>query len=166
MSETAAKLGQKIKSGKLFEIVVVVILILVVAVIVFTTLTDKDASAAEMNGDSADYVQELETRLSKVLSKMEGAGEVSVFVTVASDGEKVLAVETVQSEDGTVTTTPILSGGEPVILEELMPEITGVLIVAEGANDLNVRFNLLEATASVLNINQSIIKVYTMGGNS
>ena len=163
MSEAAAKLGRKIKSGKLFEIIVVVILILVVAVIVFTTLTDRETSA-ETGGDSADYVQELEGRLSKVLSKMEGAGEVSVFVT--SEGEKVLAVETVQSEDGTVTTTPILSGGEPVVLEELMPEITGVLIVAEGANDLNVRFNLLEAAASVLNINQSIIKVYTMGGNS
>lgn len=165
MSEAAAKLGRKIKSGKLFEVVVVVILILVVAVIVFTTLTDRETSD-ETGGDSADYVQELEGRLSKVLSKMEGAGEVSVFVTVASEGEKVLAVETVQSEDGTVTTTPILSGGEPVVLEELMPEITGVLIVAEGANDLNVRFNLLEAAASVLNINQSIIKVYTMGGNS
>ena len=162
MSEAAAKLGRKIKSGKLFEIVVVVILILVVAVIVFTTLTDRETSGS----DSADYVQELETRLSKVLSKMEGAGEVSVFVTVASEGEKVLAVETVEEEDGTVTTTPILSGGEPIVLEELMPEITGVLIVAEGANDLNVRFNLLEAAASVLNINQSIIKVYTMGGNS
>lgn len=165
MSEAAAKLGRKIKSGKLFEIVVVVILILVVAVIVFTTLTDRETSG-EISGDSADYVQELETRLSKVLSKMEGAGEVSVFVTVASEGEKVLAMETVEREDGTVTTTPILSGGEPIVLEELMPEITGVLIVAEGANDLNVRFNLLEAAASVLNINQSIIKVYTMGGNS
>ena len=165
MSEAAAKLGRKIKSGKLFEIVVVVILILVVAVIVFTTLTDRETSG-EMSSDSADYVQELETRLSKVLSKMEGAGEVSVFVTVASEGEKVLAVETEQGEDGTVTTTPILSGGEPIVLEELMPEITGVLIVAEGANDLSVRFNLLEAAASVLNINQSIIKVYTMGGNS
>ena len=165
MSEAAAKLGRKIKSGKLFEIVVVVILILVVAVIVFTTFMDRETSG-EISGDSADYVQELETRLSKVLSKMEGAGEVSVFVTVASEGEKVLAMETVEKEDGTVTTTPILSGGEPIVLEELMPEITGMLIVAEGANDLNVRFNLLEAAASVLNINQSIIKVYTMGGNS
>ncbi len=163
MSE-AAKLGQKIKSGKFFEIVVVIILILVVAAIVFTTFTEKDASK-DAEG-SAAYERELEARLGEVLSKMAGAGEVSVFVTVASEGEKVLAVETEQAEDGTVTTTPILSGGEPIVLEERKPEITGVLIVAEGADDLNVRFNLLEAAASVLNINQSIIKVYTMGGNS
>ena len=87
-----------------------------------------------------------------------------VFLTVASEGEKVIAVETSESADGTITTTPVFSGGEPVILEELMPEITGVLIVAEGADDLGVRFDLIEASASVLNINQSIIKVYTMGG--
>lgn len=38
-----------------------------------------------------------------------------------------------------------------------------MLIVADGADDLNVRFNLLEAAASVLDIDQSIIKVYTRG---
>ena len=56
---------------------------------------------------------------------------------------------------------PVLSGGEVIVLEELNPEITGVLIVAEGADNLSVRFALLEAAASVLNINQSLIKVYT-----
>ena len=105
----------------------------------------------------------MQTKLAKVLSRIEGAGEVEVFLTVASEGEKVVATESVESSDGTVTTSPVFSGGEPVILEVLTPEITGVLIVAEGADDLGVRFNLIEATASVLNINQSIIKVYTMG---
>ncbi len=160
MSE-AAGWKQKLRSGKVLEIIVVVILIAVVAFIVYGAFTDKTAeeSAAE------DYAQELETRLSAVLSKIDGAGEVSVVVTVASDGEKILAMETSEAADGTVTSEPVFAGGEPIVLEELKPEIAGVLIVAEGADDLNVRFNLLEAVASVLNINQSIIKVYTMGGN-
>lgn len=76
----------------------------------------------------------------------------------------VLAMETTVNEDGSVTTKPVLVGGEVVVLEEKYPEITGVLIVSEGADDLSVRFSLLEAAASVLNINQSIIKVYTKGG--
>ena len=73
----------------------------------------------------------------------------------------MIATEKIINEDGSVTETPLLSGGEVVVLEEKNPEITGVLIVAEGADDLNVRFNLLEATASVLDIDQSIVKVYT-----
>ena len=95
---------------------------------------------------------------------MEGAGNVEVVINARSEGELVLAMETTVNEDGSVTTKPVLVNGEVVVLEEKFPEITGVLIVSEGANDLGVRFSLLEAAASVLNINQSIIKVYTKGG--
>ena len=77
----------------------------------------------------------------------------------------MVATETTEHADGSVTTSPVLSGGEPIVLEECLPAVTGVLIVAEGADDLSVRFNLLEAAASVLDINQSLIKVYTKGGS-
>lgn len=155
----AGKIRSKFNSGKLFEVIAVVALILAVVVIVFTTFTDKETVNAESGSEA--YAAELESRLSAVLSQMRGAGEVAVFVTVASEGEKVIATETTVAEDGSVTETPVLSGGEVVVLEEKYPEITGVLIVAEGADDLNVRFNLLEAAASVLDIDQSIVKVYT-----
>ena len=157
MSEgTKSTFGQKIRSGKIAEIAIVVLLLVVVAALLLSSFSEKETGAQ-------GYAQETQARLAKVLSRIEDAGDVEVFLTVASDGEKVIATECVESADGTVTTSPVFSGGEPVILEELMPEITGVLIVAEGADDLGVRFNLIEATASVLNINQSIIKVYTMG---
>ena len=158
MSGATAKIRERVKTGKLLEVVIVIILLVIVAAIVLMGF-DKKTEQAE-----GDYARELEQRLSAVLSRIEG--EVAIFITVGSDGEKVLASESIVAQDGTVTTIPVFSGGEPVVLEEKSPEITGVLIVSEGAYDLSVRFNLLEATASVLNINQSIIKVYTMGGNS
>ena len=133
-----------------------VLLLIVVAVLLLSSLSPKDA-------DSADFAQTMQTKLAKVLSRIEGAGEVEVFLTVASEGEKVVATESVGKLGRNGDDVARVSGGEPVILEVLTPEITGVLIVAEGADDLGVRFNLIEATASVLNINQSIIKVYTMG---
>ena len=160
MSGATAKIRERVKTGKLLEVVIVIILLVIVAAIVLMGF-DKKTEQAE-----GDYARELEQRLSAVLSRIEGAGEVAIFITVGSDGEKVLASESIVAQDGTVTTIPVFSGGEPVVLEEKSPEITGVLIVSEGAYDLSVRFNLLEATASVLNINQSIIKVYTMGGNT
>lgn len=161
MRELLAKLKAKAAGGKLLEIILVVILIAVAAIIVISSL------GGGGGGDTAsdDYARQLEARLSQVLSQMEGAGKVEAFITVRSDGSLVVATETVENPDGSVTTSPVLSGGEPIILEECNPEITGVLIVAEGADDLSVRFNLLEATASVLNINQSLIKVYTKGGS-
>lgn len=150
-------LRAKLRSGKILEILVVIVLVVIVLVIVLSTFGEKDTQ--EKTAEET-YALQLSAQLEEVLSQIEGAGNVKVMITVASEGETVLATETIENADGSVTTQPILVGGEVVVLEEKNPEITGVLIVADGANDLNVRFNLLEAAASVLNINQSIIKVY------
>ncbi len=159
MNETKATgLGEKLRSGKLFEIVAIAALALVV-LLIFVMSFQKEGEE-----DAQDYASLLSARLESVLSSIEGAGEVDVFVHVRSDGERVIAMQESVSADGTIVSEPVLVGGDVVVLEEKKPEITGVLVVAEGAADLSVRFNLLEAVASVLDIDQSIIKVYQGSG--
>lgn len=163
MADSATgKIKSKLKSGKALEIFAVVIFAVVVVAVLLFSFRNNEPSA---NTAETNYISTLETKLSKALSEISGVGTVEVVITAESEGEQVLAMETVVNEDGSITTTPILVNGEVVVIEEKNPEITGVLIVAEGADNLGVRFNLLEAAASVLNINQSIIKVYTKGGN-
>ncbi len=159
MNETKAMgLGEKLRSGKLFEIVAIAALALVV-LLIFVMSFQKEGEE-----DAQDYASLLSARLESVLSSIEGAGEVDVFVHVRSDGERVIAMQESVSADGTIVSEPVLVGGDVVVLEEKKPEITGVLVVAEGAADLSVRFSLLEAVASVLDIDQSIIKVYQGSG--
>lgn len=159
MNETKATgLGEKLRSGKLFEIVAIAALALVV-LLIFVMSFQKEGEE-----DAQDYASLLSARLESVLSSIEGAGEVDVFVHVRSDGERVIAMQESVSADGTIVSEPVLVGGDVVVLEEKKPEITGVLVVAEGAADLSVRFSLLEAVASVLDIDQSIIKVYQGSG--
>ena len=135
----------------------VVIIVVIVAIVLYNFLTKRDDGGENV---SADYETALEAQLGAVLSDIEGAGEVSVMISFSDEGETVIAMETKTLEDGTVITTPVLVDGEVVVLEVKKPEISGVLIVAEGADDLAVRFDLISAAASVLDINQSIIKVY------
>ena len=156
MYDVLGKVKEKAKGGKWPEIIAVLLLAAVIAAILYFAW-----NGGEEAGESDGYAAKIEARLAQVLSQMEGAGDVDVFITVKSEGTTVIATESVVGADGSVTTSPVLSGGDPIVLETCNPEITGVLIVAEGANDLNVRFNLLEAAASVLDIDQSIIKVYT-----
>lgn len=151
---------KKLKSGRLLEIMVVVIIVVIVAIVLYNFLTKRDDGGENV---SADYETALEAQLGAVLSDIEGAGEVSVMISFSDEGETVIATETKVLEDGTVVTAPILVDGEVVVLEVKKPEISGVLIVAEGADDLSVRFDLLSAAASVLDINQSLIKVYARG---
>ena len=151
---------KKLKSGRLLEIMVVVIIVVIVAIVLYNFLTKRDDGGENV---SADYETALEAQLGVVLSDIEGAGEVSVMISFSDEGETVIATETKVLEDGTVVTAPVLVDGKVVVLEVKKPEISGVLIVAEGADDLSVRFDLLSAAASVLDINQSLIKVYARG---
>lgn len=164
MSEKSlfAKFREKVRAGKIVEIVVVLILAVLVIAIVYSIIAGDPGGAAA--SDSETYAQSVERELSSVLSKLDGAGEVDVFVNVANEGETVIAMETKVDAEGNTTTTPVLVGGEVVVLEVRKPEITGVLIVAEGAGSIAVRSRLIDAAASALHINQSIIKVYAKEG--
>ena len=117
-----------------------IISVAVIAVLAFSLI--KPTSSEAYEGDEIiAYVKDLENRLEKTLSKVKGAGEVSVVITVDSGKETVLASEKVTvTEDGrtTVTESPIMVNGKPVVLKENYPEIVGVLIVAQGANSISV----------------------------
>lgn len=164
MSETSAfgKLKEKLKSGKIVEIIVVLILAVVVIAVIYSIIGGGES--AEGTAVTETYAQRVEQELSSVLSGLEGAGEVDVYVSVANDGKTVIAMETKVDADGNTVTTPVLVDGEVVVLEVRKPEITGVLIVAEGAGSIAVRSRLIDAAASALHINQSLIKVYAKEG--
>lgn len=49
--------------------------------------------------------------------------------------------------------------GKPVVLKENLPEITGVLIVAQGADSIGVMKNIQQAAVSLLNIEVSRIEI-------
>ena len=61
-----------------------------------------------------------------------------------------------ESADGLV-----LVNGKPVVVTEGYPAITGVIIVAEGANNLSVKISLLSAARIFLNVGEEKIKILT-----
>ena len=50
-------------------------------------------------------------------------------------------------------------GGKPFVIKESYPEIVGVVIVADGANNLSVKMSLLNAAQVFLSIDEQKIKV-------
>jgi stage III sporulation protein AG len=125
-----------------------------------------DKNVASKNDDEVlTYVAELEERLSNTLSKVKGAGKVSVVITVKSGIETVLAMNTTttKTDNGIeVVETPIILNGKTVVLKEMYPEILGVLIVAEGADEISVLRKIQQATTSLLDINVNQIEILTM----
>lgn len=154
----------RIKNDKKFQYVTVGILIIVAVVVAAVSYFVKPSATLSAASEN-DYVTILEKKLSSVLSDVEGAGKVSVIITVESGMETVIAMKTTTTEtaNGTeITETPIVVNGKTVVLKELYPKIVGVLIVAEGAKSLAVLNKIQQATVSLLNINVNCIEILSM----
>lgn len=176
---------QKLKSIKNIEIVIAVLLIAVMLLIYFGSTSSGTSKTQKQNNvnnilytDAESYVNDLETRIEETLSKINGAGRVSVVITLSSSSELIIAKDveqtthtesvtkngvTTKTEEIVVIEKPILvdggSGDEPLVLLEVMPKIAGVVVVAEGANDVNVKLNLLKAIQALLTVPSGSIEI-------
>ena len=92
----------KIKTNKKLQYVIVVVLALAALCIFLNSFYKKD-DAVLKESNLNTYVEELENRLSKTLSTVDGAGKVSVIITVESGMETVLAMETITKETSSGT---------------------------------------------------------------
>ncbi len=155
----------KIKNNKKVQYTIIISLLIVVLFIFLFGFKSEKKEKIENNDEVLVYVESLEEKLSNILSKVAGAGNVDVVINVESGRETVLAMKTTTKDSvgGTETeTSPIIINGKPVIVKELYPKIIGVLIVAKGANNISVMNKLQQATISLLDININQIEILTM----
>lgn len=163
--KTEKKIFKKFKFNKTFELVLLAVLGVALLLILYNTFFSKNSSSDNSASVSLTYNEKLETRLKTTLTKIDGVGSVDVFISCAQSGENVYLYSEVVGKDGTVTKNPVLKNGEYVVDYQKDPQIYGVIIIAEGAKSLAVRLDLLEATASALNIDKKIIQIYEMMDN-
>ena len=121
-----------------------------------------------------EYEEELSSRLAQVLTQVEGAGEVLLYVSLMSGPEYDYARN--QWVESRITEEKDTGGGQRVIEEmreenqlvmaastqgtrdeglvqrELQAPVKGVLIVAEGAGNPRVKAELIRAAQVVLGV--------------
>jgi stage III sporulation protein AG len=121
-----------------------------------------------VNGDEYLDTNHLEERLVQLVESIQGAGSAKVMVTLQSGTEYVYATEDrkqqTKSDDGTRKTSQddtqqklILvsqSGGgqAPIILKKIPATVMGVAILCDGAQDSQVRLNIIQAVTTLLDI--------------
>ncbi len=172
-----SKLFQKIKGVKHLEIVAVVVLLAIALLVYFnffSSTSSDDVVSTSAKTSMSEYSAELEQKLSAVLSKVKNAGSVSVMITfdgtptyvyATDENQKTNKVTNGSSETSTSqsSSSPILVeiNGEkqPLVCQEILPKIKGVLIVSSGAEDVSVRMDLLKAAQTVLNVPTASIEI-------
>ena len=163
----------KFKSKKYTSYVIAVILSLIVVVIFLSSCrkqtsktTNTTISTTEKTVNSEAYSTTIENKLVNVLSFVKGCGTVRAMVVTKSTEIKNIELQTEEKESSgtnTTTKTPIYekdgSNETPFVTSFTYPQIIGVLIVAEGAGDTNVKLKIVNAIVSVLGIDSSKIEV-------
>ena len=133
---------------------------------------DTAQEKTEQKYEKKDYAEYLEHKLEQVLGQMEGVGKVSVMVTVADQGEHTSTVTNTDSGSMEMTTEKESgeetvyeeSGGEkaPYVSKEILPEIEGVLVVAEGGDSPWIVSDISDAVKALFQVEAHRIKVVKM----
>lgn len=140
ISAKAKEFWEKAKTIKNIEVIIAVIVIGIVLLIYASTLPTDKSKKLTAEQDFQVTASDVEQRLAEILSQIDGAGRVCVMITYESTDHSM--------EVGNQESTSL--------------KIKGVIIVAEGADDIGVKLNLIRATQTVLAIKANTIEVFVM----
>lgn len=151
----------------------------------------ENVSQTEINNsgyhlEEDDYVERMERRLEAALSRLEGAGEVKVMITLRASSEVVVEKDSagslsetkeedgeggsrlVRVEDMQEATVYISDSGqsEPYVIKTLTPQVEGVIVLAEGAGEGNVSMEILDAVRVIFGIEAHRVKVMKLNGTN
>lgn len=166
------------KKIKTIQIAAAVVLIIVILIIYFSTFIKPSSDTNTDTGivSAADYCEKTQKDLCEFLSKIKGAGKVTVLINFASTTELVIAyitnintttnvaeggkyVESSQSSSNPVILTQ--AGSQvPLIIKEIYPKVNGVIVGAEGATDVKVKLELFDAVRTYFKLNAADVQVY------
>lgn len=127
-------------------------------------------SPAQVGIQEEDFsVAAMEEKLAETLSKIQGAGDVSVMLTVQGGSRRVLAQNSKESrepggayerQEETVVTSGGTGNAEgPILLQQLYPRFQGAVVVCQGGGDASVRLKLMEAVSALTGLGTDKIAI-------
>lgn len=179
------KIFSKIASkDKLLIFLLAGVLLIIINIPVKSSATKEEAKSQtqETRTDATSYIANLEKELAQALAECDGVGKTRVVITAANAGRLIPYVQSSSSEnitdetdsaggsrkssqktlDESVIYTDNGSVKTPFVTEETVPEIQGVLILAEGGDDAYTVSEITKAASALLGISVNKIKVLKM----
>lgn len=175
----------------------VIILIITIVIINIIWNGDKKSSKEEMQNTSSKQLakentntitvssedtNELEIKLENILSKIQGVGEVNVFINYSESSEIIPmynentktsntqetdtsgGIRTIQESDAQKEIIYEENDGEktPITQKVVEPKIEGAIITAKGAGNADVKTSIIQAVEAVTGLATHKIQVFEM----
>lgn len=145
-------------------------------------LASVQSSQSNQSNMNNDNNSNLEEKLESILSKINGAGEVKVFINYSETSETVAMYN--ENSKTSVTEETDTSGGvrkveetdsqkeivyqeddgnkTPIIQKTIQPKIEGAIITAEGASNINIKTSIIQAVEAATGLATHKIQVFEM----
>lgn len=134
------------------------------------------------SSEAKDEEAEVEKKLKDTLENVQGVGNVRVMVYFKGGEEQIPAInindatslteekdvdggtrKVTQKNDGrTIVMMNTDNGTKPFVVKKYKPQITGVCIVAEGAEDRLIKLQIQKAVINLFDLKESQVNVYPM----
>jgi stage III sporulation protein AG len=166
------KIKKYIKNQKNNTLTVLGILMMIFVLMMYVGGLDKKSKNIETENTEIENISEdnFESKLENILSQISGAGEVKVMITYQYSKELVPAYDISDDYTSDGTTEKRKSESKVVmsdkntalIIKERYPQVEGVVIVAQGGGNEEVRKSLEQAAQALLNVDVHKIEVLKM----
>ncbi len=177
---------EELNNKKFVNNLFIILLISIIALIGASIFTDKKEKTLVPTNNliqnvvhEDDYNIYLENKLADILERLDGVGEVNVMITFEDSIESIPASNTtktientkevdaeggtreVNREDTNIQMVSSSNNDKIVVLKEVNPTVKGVIVVAHGAEDGEVKERLYEAVKTVLGVSGNKVQVYS-----
>ena len=129
-----------------------------------------------------EYEEQQKADLINILKKMDGVGDVDVMIHFENGEKKVPAYDNTTQKSTTeetdnqggkrvndqntdnskVVMTTKDGENQPFILTTIKPNIVGIVVVAEGAQDSKIKYEIEQAVSKLYNLSLDKVNVYSM----
>ena len=175
VNKVVSNIKNLLKGEKKIKVIVAIGMI-GIALIFLSTLFEKSDTKKEIvltdvvSTDTSSYKKQLEKELTQILSKVSGVGEVKVMVTIEGTTEYVYAEELLTNKEENDSGISESYENEIVIIENdgrkealvkkiVKPQVSGVVIVCQGGDNIVVEEKIYQAVSTALNISTNRICV-------
>lgn len=146
-----------------------------------TATSSTDASESKAITEN-EYEEQQKVNLINILKKMDGVGDVDVLIHFENGEKKVPAYDNTTQKSTTeetdnqggkrvndqntdnskVVMTTKNGENQPFIITTIKPKIVGIVVVAEGAQNSKIKYEIEQAVSKLYNLSLDKVNVYSM----
>lgn len=167
-SEKLSALTEKIMKDK--KALFIVALAIAGMLLILFSDDSNDIKELSVSETASEFRENYEEELEKLISKIEGAGRVSVMITYESGEESVFASdkeESFRNGEQKIKNDYIIVDGENgetgLKIKSIYPEIKGVAVVCSGASDPVIKERIVSVVSALFDISTKNISIVSAG---